>query len=436
MNEEELIREIVALRKTLREKKDTLRRLQRDKHVVQECGLTNEEIGRYSRQILVPEIGVKGQLKLKKSSVLIVGAGGLGCPAALYLVGAGIGHIGIIDYDEVEINNLHRQLLHSEESIRVSKVVSATAALTRLNSSVNITPYKMQLDSSNALGIVKQYDVILDATDNVATRYLLNDACVLTGKPLVSGSALKFEGQLTVYNYRGPCYRCVFPTPPPPETVTNCGDGGVLGAAVGTIGVLQALEAMKIILEMSGVLAGRLLLFDGTETLFRNVKLRPKNQNCLICGDNSTIDKLIDYEEFCRAKANDKNPGLKLLKESERLSVKEYHKFADSSATSHVLIDVRSHEEFEICKLPNSINVPFTQISKPNGHALVEQVIRSMRNGDTRIDVIVICRRGNDSQKAVKILKGLINDEAVNIRDVIGGIHAWAKNVDPTFPIY
>ncbi|XP_012264209.2 adenylyltransferase and sulfurtransferase MOCS3 [Athalia rosae] len=436
IEEEQLLREIDVLRKILREKELQLKELRSEKQIVQSCGLNNEEITRFSRQILIPQIGVEGQLRLKHSSVLIVGAGGLGCPAALYLAGAGVGRIGIVDYDEVELSNLHRQLLYSEQNISEAKVVATTRVLNRLNSNINIIPYKIQLDSSNGLDIVRQYNIVLDTTDNVATRYLLNDACVLAGKPLVSGSALKFEGQLTVYNYGGPCYRCLFPKPPPPETVTNCGDGGVLGAAVGTIGVLQALEALKIVLRMPGVLSGRLLLFDAAETLFRNVKLRPRNPACSICGETPTIKGLIDYEQFCGAKANDKNPNLKLLEDVERISVTDYYELIYLKMKRHVLIDVRSPEEFEICGLRSSVNIPFTKIAKEDNKLLIKEEIAKVRYGDELVDVIVICRRGNDSQKAVKALKKSMNDASVNIRDIIGGLHAWAHYIDPTFPIY
>uniref|UniRef100_A0A8W7PPE1 THIF-type NAD/FAD binding fold domain-containing protein n=1 Tax=Anopheles coluzzii TaxID=1518534 RepID=A0A8W7PPE1_ANOCL len=280
---EVLENDIRTLRKQLQEKVQQLKTLK--KHFQKNCitKLNNDEIARYSRQIILSEIGVQGQLKLKKASVLVVGAGGLGCPAALYLAGAGIGRIGVLDYDEVELTNLHRQLLHTEATVGLTKVTSVQSYLEQLNSQIEIETHHAQLTSENALALLEPYDVVVDATDNVATRYLLNDACVLLRKPLVSGSALQLEGQLTVYNYRGgPCYRCLFPTPPPPESVTNCGDGGVLGAITGVIGALQALETIKIILSNEGVLAGRLLLFDGQQSAFRNLKLRPKKPTCAL----------------------------------------------------------------------------------------------------------------------------------------------------------
>lgn len=436
-NEEQLVEELVELRKTLSTKEAKLAALRREKQVLaQNYGLNNDEIAKYSRQIFLPEVGVPGQLKIKNSSILIVGAGGLGCPAALYLASAGVGHIGIVDYDDIEINNLHRQVLYTEDSIRTSKVNTAAENLNRLNSNVKVTPYKVQLDSSNALDIVKHFDIVLDATDNVATRYLLNDACVLSKKPLISGSALKFEGHLSVFNYNGPCYRCIFPKPPPPETVTNCGDGGVLGAAVGVIGVLQALEALKIILNMPHLLTGRFLLFDGAETSFRNIKLRAKNPDCVVCGEHPSIRKLIDYEQFCGAKANDKEPNLNILKKEERISVEEYHTISKLNANAHMLIDVRSPEEFQICSLQNSINIPLNEIENNEKITVMKKKIREMQQEQHGASLYIVCRRGNDSQKAVKYLQKLFKEDALDIKDITGGIRAWSKKIDPTFPIY
>lgn len=435
-NEQELIEDIARLRKQLLEKESKLAALRHAKEIRQEYGLSNDEIVRYSRQIFLSEVGVEGQVKIKDSSVLIVGAGGLGCPAALYLAGAGVGRIGIVDYDDIEFNNLHRQLLYAESHIGTSKVSAAAESLRRLNSYVQVVPYKVQLDSSNASEIIKSYDVVLDATDNVATRYLLNDACVLNGKPLVSGSALRFEGHLSVFNYDGPCYRCIFPKPPPPETVTNCGDGGVLGAAVGTIGVLQALETLKIILNMPNILSGKLLLFDGIEMKFRNINLRTKNTKCAVCGDNPTITELIDYEQFCGAKANDKDPNLNLLKNEERINVEEYNTRLKIDDKPHMLIDVRSPEEFQICHLKNSINIPLNDINSNSNIELINEQIRKLGNIDKNVDVFVMCRRGNDSQRAVKRLKELLKMHTLEIKDIVGGIHAWSKKIDPTFPIY
>ncbi|KAF7989780.1 hypothetical protein HCN44_008454 [Aphidius gifuensis] len=440
MDEKQLINEICQLKKLLKEKEDQLAKIQYDKQPMQKNELNNEEIARYSRQILMPEIGVKGQVKLKKSSVLIVGAGGLGCPSSLYLAGAGVGHIGIVDYDEIEITNLHRQLLFTISDIKTSKVDAAAHHLTRRNANVQVTPYKIQLDSSNVLDIIKNYDVVLDATDNVPTRYLLNDACVFSGKPLVSASALKMEGQLTVYNYDdGPCYRCIYPKPPPPETVTNCGDGGVLGAVVGTIGVLQALEALKIILNMPGVLSQRLLVFDGSESIFRNIRLRSKNNNCQVCSSSPSITELQDYEEFCGSKANDKDPNLKLVDDNDRITVEDYNKIINSSI-KHVLIDVRSIEEFDICHLNDAINIPYTNMKQKSTEKTAHDLIQKILELDEKQNVYLICRRGNDSQRATKLLrdslKNTTNIDLKRIKDIAGGINAWSRVIDPSFPIY
>uniref|UniRef100_A0A6M2DLR5 Adenylyltransferase and sulfurtransferase MOCS3 homolog n=1 Tax=Xenopsylla cheopis TaxID=163159 RepID=A0A6M2DLR5_XENCH len=386
------------------------------------------DVERYSRQMFVPEFGVESQLKLKNASVLVVGIGGLGCPASLYLAGAGIGTIGILDYDDVEMNNLHRQLLHCESDIGYSKVHSAINTLSRLNSTVNLIPHNTVLSSANAMDIIKKYDIVLDCTDNVATRYLLNDCCIMTNRPLVSGSALQMEGQLTVYGYKnGPCYRCLFPVPPPPETVTNCGDGGVLGTVPGVIGVLQAVEAIKIILGKPTI-SGRLLLYYATDSVFRNIRLREKTKNCAVCSENKTVTGLIDYEQFCQSKATDKDPKLKILSKEERITVTDYNKKKDEA--KHILLDVRSTVEYQMCKMPNSINVPISDVLE---NKKLDYLINLM-NSDIEA-VYVVCRRGNDSQRAVKHLKEILNLR-VPICDLEGGLHAWAADVDIDFPVY
>uniref|UniRef100_A0A8D8MF05 Adenylyltransferase and sulfurtransferase MOCS3 homolog n=1 Tax=Culex pipiens TaxID=7175 RepID=A0A8D8MF05_CULPI len=430
----ELESDIRTLRKQLKEKVQQLKTLK--KHFQKNCitKLNNNEIARYSRQIILSEIGVQGQLKLKRASVLVVGAGGLGCPSSLYLAGAGVGHIGILDYDEVELTNLHRQLLHTESTVGLTKVDSVRDYLQELNSQIEVSTHHTQLTSDNALTILEQYDIVVDATDNVATRYLLNDACVLLKKPLVSGSALQLEGQLTVYNHKsGPCYRCLFPNPPPPETVTNCGDGGVLGAITGVIGALQALETIKIILGNDGVLSGRLLLFDGHQSSFRNLKLRGKKADCVVCSDNATLTKLIDYEQFCSMKATDKDSHLALLTPEERITVQEYKRIVDSKQR-HVLVDVRGANQFEICQLPCSVNVPIEDILK-NRRGVTD--ILGSSESDDEVAVFVVCRRGNDSQLAVRHLAPLFKERGLPTpRDIVGGLHAWTRNVDKEFPIY
>jgi adenylyltransferase and sulfurtransferase len=321
--------------------------------------------------------------------------------------------------------------LHKETAIGHSKVESARQSLLELNSNVRVTTHCTQLDSANAREILDRYDLILDCTDNVATRYLLNDACVLLNKPLVSGSALQLEGQLTVYNCNGgPCYRCLFPKPPPPEAVTNCGDGGVLGAITGVIGTLQALEAIKIVTQQPGVLAGRLLLFDGEQTSFRNVKLRTKRSDCDVCSTQPKVKELIDYEQFCGAKATDKDPKLTLLDRSQRITVQDYQQLLKEQV-KHVLVDVRSPNEFDICQLQaDSINIPIKCILDNKAVDTISQLV-----ADGNTELIVVCRRGNDSQLAVAHLKEQLK-QLCEPKDIIGGLHAWTKHIDPEFPMY
>lgn len=292
-----------------------------------------------------------------------------------------------------------------------------------MNSSIKFIRHNVLINSSNAMDILKDYDIVVDCTDNVATRYLLNDACVLLKKPLVSGSALQLEGQLTVYNYQdGPCYRCIFSKPPPPETVQNCGDSGVIGAVTGVIGSLQAMEVVKIIMNHENVMSGKLLLYDAAMCSFRNIKLRSKRNDCEVCGDNPTITKLIDYEQFCGMCALDKNPNLKILTENERISVIDYQNVTNN----HLLIDVRSVNEFEMCKLKNSMNIPIKELLAGK---LNDELLTEMRQKD----VFVVCRRGNDSQIAVKYLSDKYN---VKSKDLIGGLYKWNEEIDNNFPLY
>ncbi|KPP65049.1 hypothetical protein Z043_116556, partial [Scleropages formosus] len=383
--------------------------------------LSNEEILRYSRQLLLPELGVQGQLQLVRTSVLVVGCGGLGCPLAQYLAAAGIGRLGLLDYDEVELSNLHRQVLHGEDMLGVSKAQSAAQAVRRLNSSVQCVPYHLQLTPENALQLVRQYpdfmvslmyDIVADCSDNVPTRYLVNDACVLSGKPLVSASALRIEGQLTVYNYHGgPCYRCLYPVPPPTETVTNCSDGGVLGVVPGIMGCFQALE---------------LLMFDALTTRFRSIRLRPRQMGCAVCGDNPTVTGLQDYEKFCGSAATDK----------------EYQDIVGRQAL-HILLDVRPLVEVDICQLPFSLNIPLASLeNRKSEHIqlLKDKImeIKQLMNTEMPVPVYVICKMGNDSQKAVQVLEQMSGTEVENVtaKDVIGGLMAWAQKIDPSFPQY
>ncbi|XP_013140451.1 PREDICTED: adenylyltransferase and sulfurtransferase MOCS3 isoform X2 [Papilio polytes] len=400
-------------------------------------------IERYSRQILLPDIGVVGQEKLCNAKVLIVGAGGLGCPAAVYLAGAGIGEIGIIDYDKVDITNIHRQILHGECDQDKSKAESAAETLKSINSNIKITPYMVQLDSTNALEIMSKYDVVLDCTDNVPTRYLLNDACVMTKLPLISGSALKMEGQLTVYGYRsqgniekevyqGPCYRCVFPQPPPAETVGSCSANGVAGPIPGVIGALQALEAIKLLVghKYEKLLVERLLIFDGDDVTFRTVKLRSRNLSCPVCSENPEITKLIDYEVFCKSQAKEKDVDLQILTPECRISAQKLKELLESSDKRHLLIDVRNEEEFNMCRIDGAVNYPIEQL-----HGTKVEEIKKMVHENSQ--VTFICRRGNDSQIAAKMVLDHINeDHKEKIKDLIGGLHSWSENIDHEFPVY
>ena len=405
--------------------------------------LCKNDIARYSRQLILSELGVKGQLALGQTSVLIVGCGGLGCPAAIYLAGAGVGRLGLVDHDVVELNNLHRQILHGEAAARTNtlKAVSAASSCRKLNSRVTCNVHCVRLSSSNALDIIGQYDIVVDATDNVATRYLLSDACVLSGRPLVSGGALRLEGQLTVYNHHGsPCYRCLYPQPPPAEMVTNCSDAGVLGPVVGIIGSLQAVEVIKIATSVGNPFAGRLLLYDGLDGMFRCVRVRGRQKSCAACGDSPTITSLIDYETFCGASAADKCPNRTLLSPSERITASAYAAFVETGK-SHLLVDVRTPVELEITKLPTTThNVPMGEFAKLEGcssmlNDLHADVLERVA-GDMSVPLFVVCRRGNDSQVAVKKLQSFFGDVSVTIQDIIGGLTAWSCDVDKSFPVY
>ncbi|XP_049918646.1 adenylyltransferase and sulfurtransferase MOCS3 [Epinephelus moara] len=405
--------------------------------------LSNEDIMRYSRQLLLPELGVQGQLKLSQTSVLIVGCGGLGCPVAQYLAAAGIGRLGLLDYDTVELSNLHRQVLHGEENQDQAKALSAANAVKRLNSTVQCVPYHLQLSSENALQLIQQYDIVADCSDNVPTRYLVNDACVLSGKPLVSASALRMEGQLTVYNYRGgPCYRCLYPVPPPPETVTNCSDGGVLGVVPGIMGCFQALEVLKIASGHGSSCGQQLVMFDAQDARFRSIKLRPKQAGCAVCGENPSVTQLVDYEAFCGSAATDKCRKLNLLSRDQRITVQDYKSIIDSGEP-HLLLDVRPLVEVDICHLPFSLNIPLSSLEdrKSDHIRLLQERISQLQQqmeGDRRPPVYVICKLGNDSQKAVQVMEKMSGSEvdSITVKDISGGLVAWAKRIDPTFPQY
>ncbi|XP_062863486.1 adenylyltransferase and sulfurtransferase MOCS3 [Trichomycterus rosablanca] len=442
--------EIAALKKQLQAMHQTSNSIQEDLHdhvstlsPLHNLSLTNDHIMRYSRQLLLPELGVKGQINLSNTSVLVVGCGGLGCPLTLYLVAAGIGRLGLLDYDEVELSNLHRQVLHTEQSQGLPKAQSAAQTLHRINSAVHCVPYHLQLSSENALQLIQQYDIVADCSDNVPTRYLVNDACVLIGKPLVSASALRMEGQLTVYNYDGgPCYRCIYPVPPPPETVTNCSDGGVLGVVPGIMGCLQALEVLKIASGQKSSFGQQLLMFDGQDGRFRSIKLRAKQAGCAVCGETPTVTELQDYESFCGSAATDKCRRLNLLSTEQRISVQEYKSIVNS-LTPHLLLDVRPKVEVDICHLPTSINISLASLEecKTDQVNLLKKKIDELKqqiSAESQVLVFVVCKLGNDSQKAVQILEKMSGTELdrITVKDITGGLMAWANKIDPNFPQY
>ncbi|KAF9086289.1 Molybdenum cofactor synthesis protein 3, partial [Mortierella sp. AM989] len=360
-------------------------------------------------------------------------AGGLGSSCALYLGGSGLGRLGIVDHDTVDISNLHRQVIHNEARQGISKAQSAALSVRLLNPHCEVIVHDLVLDSSNAQPIVNSYDIIIDATDNVATRYLLNDACVLGKKPLVSGSALRFDGQLTLYNYNGgPCYRCLFPIPPPSETVTNCSDGGVLGVGKyilmpGIIGCLQALEAIKIATGMNAQDPPTMTLFSANSpNMFRTIKLRKRKDNCVVCGDNPTITKLIDYVRFCGSSATDKTPDMFLIPFQERITCEGYKKIRQDNIP-HLLLDVREEVQFDICSLPCSLNIPLKDLA-----GKIDKVKERLESHPDQ-PVYVMCRRGNDSQPAVLLLQEQLVT-AGEIRDIVGGLEKWADRIDPDFP--
>jgi sulfur-carrier protein adenylyltransferase/sulfurtransferase len=379
--------------------------------------LSRDEILRYSRHLLIPEVGLEGQRKLKNSSVLIIGTGGLGSPVSLYLAAAGIGRIGLVDYDTVDSSNLQRQVIHGTSTVGKLKVESARAKLLDLNPGIQIDVYNEPYTSENAMRIAKDYDIILDGTDNFPTRYLTNDVAVFLGKPNVYASIYRFDGQVSVfYAKEGPCYRCLFPEPPPPGLVPSCAEGGVLGVLPGTIGTLQATEALKVLLGIGEPLIGKLLLYNALDMSFDFVKLK-KNPNCRVCGPNADIKELIDYEEFCGVPSHDHEEGS--AGASWDITVTE---LAERVKTNHLkLIDVREPHELEISRLPNATNIPLGQLA-----ARLSEL-------DSADDMVLFCKSGARSTRALELLTSAGFRKVKNLK---GGINAWAKEVDKSLPIY
>ena len=380
--------------------------------------LSKEEVQRYSRHIILPEVGLEGQKKLKAASVLCIGTGGLGSPLLLYLAAAGIGRIGIVDFDIVDSSNLQRQIIHGTSWVGKPKIVSAKDRILEINPHCQVDLYETRISSENALDILAPYDVVIDGTDNFPTRYLTNDACVLLDKPNVYGSIFRFEGQATVFNYQGgPNYRDLYPEPPPPGMVPSCAEGGVLGVLPGVIGTIQATEAIKIILGAPDTLSGRLLLYNAWEMKFRELKLRPN-------PIRPVIEKLIDYEQFCgipQAKAQEAAAQQNMTE----MTVVELKALIDSNANDYILIDVRNPNEYQIAKIPNSVLSPLPDIE--NGSAIPK--IKELVNG---YRLIAHCKMGGRSAKALAILKEA-GIEGINVK---GGISAWSREVDSTVPEY
>uniref|UniRef100_A0A0D3FBR8 Adenylyltransferase and sulfurtransferase MOCS3 n=1 Tax=Oryza barthii TaxID=65489 RepID=A0A0D3FBR8_9ORYZ len=395
-------------------------------------------ISRYRRHLLLPQFGLEGQRKLSQSSILVVGAGGLGSPVAMYLAACGVGCLGIVDGDRVELDNLHRQIIHIEAYVGQPKVKSAAASCRAINSSIKVFEYHITLNASNALDIMRQYDIVVDATNNLPSRYMISDCCVLMNKPLISGSAVGLEGQLTVYHHNGsPCYRCLYPNPPSSPTSQSCSDNGILGIRV--IGCLQALEAIKVATAVGKPLCGRMLHFDALSSHTRIVKISRSSPTCKVCGENPVFTKEdfvnFDYESFTQSpmSKNSTTRSLNLLPENARVSCRDYKKVLDSGRP-HLLVDVRPSHHFQIASMAHSINVPLSLLEEklPLLRDSAREV-SSRRDGRQHCPVYVICRRGNDSQVAVQILR---ENGFLYASDVAGGFESWAKEVDPSFLLY
>jgi sulfur-carrier protein adenylyltransferase/sulfurtransferase len=378
--------------------------------------LNNDEVLRYSRHLIMPEVGMDGQQKLKAARVLCIGAGGLGSPLALYLGAAGVGTLGLVDFDVVDFTNLQRQVIHFTSDVGKPKLESARQKLAEINPFVKVKTFPTKLTSENALQIFADFDIIVDGTDNFPTRFLVNDACVLTGKPNVYGSIFRFEGQASVFGAKdGPCYRCLYPEPPPPGLVPSCAEGGVLGILPGLVGLIQATETIKLILGSGNPLVGRLLLVDALGMKFRELKLR-KNPDCVVCGTHPTITKLIDYEEFCGIRGQETPVNQSGVPE---ISVEELKRRLDAKEDIYIL-DVREPHEYQICNL--------------NGHLIpLNDLPKRVSELDPSKEMVVHCRSGARSARAVGFLRQAGFAKASNLA---GGILAWADRVDPKVPKY
>jgi len=378
--------------------------------------LSKEEIQRYSRHLIMPEVGMDGQLKLKAAKVLCIGTGGLGAPLGQYLAAAGVGRIGLVDFDKVDLTNLQRQILFSTKDVGRPKIEAAAERLRGLNPDIQIDTFETMLTSANALDILKDYDVIVDGTDNFATRYLVNDACVLLGKPNVYGSIFRFEGQASVFGYLGgPCYRCLYPEPPPPGLVPSCAEGGVLGVLPGIVGSIQAAETLKLIIGKGEPLVGRLLLFDALSMRFRELKLR-KNPECPVCGAHPTVTKLIDYAEFCGVRGEEAPAPVSTVPE---ITPRELKARLDRGDDLFIL-DVREPHEHQICNIGGYL-IPLGDLS------------RRVSELDSSREIVAHCRSGKRSAEASEFLRQAGFRKVLNLK---GGILAWSDEVDPSVPKY
>jgi adenylyltransferase/sulfurtransferase len=379
---------------------------------------SNEEIKRYSRHLIMPEVTMEGQKRLKAAKVLVVGTGGLGSPLLAYLAAAGVGKIGIVDFDRVDTSNLQRQILHRTSSVGKMKTESAAAAMKEINPHIEVVRYDMPLRSENALEVIREYDIVADGTDNFATRYLVNDACVLLDKPNVYGSIFRFDGQATVFwASRGPCYRCLYPEPPDPGLVPSCAEGGVLGVLPGIIGVIQAIEVVKLIIGKGDPLIGRLLLFDALKMKFREMKLR-KDPTCPICGPQATIKALIDYDQFCGTPPVDA-PARKMLALPE-ISPRELKALLDAKADL-VLLDVREPHETQICAIPGATLIPLGELPQ------------RMHELDSAKEIVIYCKGEIRTGQAFRLLQ---QAGFGRLKALEGGIEGWAEDVDPEMPTY
>jgi adenylyltransferase/sulfurtransferase len=382
------------------------------------AALSHEEIRRYSRHLLMPEVGLEGQRRLKAASVLLIGTGGLGSPVAMYLAAAGVGHIGLVDYDVVDFTNLQRQVIHGTSTLGQQKVVSARARLLDINPQIRVDVTDEPFTSENAMRIAEPYDLVIDGTDNFPTRYLVNDLCVLTHKPNVYGSIFRFEGQVSVFwADRGPCYRCLFPEPPPPGLVPSCAEGGVFGVLPGTIGTLQATEALKILLGIGEPLIGRLLLYDALAGDFDEVSLK-KNPRCKVCGEAPEVTALIDYEAFCGVPGHDR--GESRLAGEWEVGPRELAEQLQRGEPIR-LIDVREPHELEISRIRGATLIPLGSLAA------------RMHELDSAEEIVLFCKSGSRSARALELLAGAGFRKMKNLR---GGINAWAEQVDPSLPVY